>query len=328
MLDAVHYLCLGKSYFHSSDLNSVKHEEFFFRIEGNFETPENLDLVCTFQAGNKKELAKNGVTYPRLIDHVGVVPVVMITPDDQLLIDETSEERRRFIDNTISQIDHPYLETLISYNKILQQRNASLKQFALRGAVNRQLIESYDDQLIDYGTKIFSWREKYFNLMIPFIEIHYKNLSENAESVSASYISICKKENFKEALQKSFQKDIDSQRTNEGIHRDDFDFYLNERSLKKFGSQGQKKSFLMALKLSQYELIRKQREINPLLLLDDLFDKLDEARAANILSLVSANGFGQVFITDTNEMRIENFIAETGIEANHLKIGRLIAASS
>lgn len=320
LLDAIHYLCLGKSYFHYSDLNCVKHNENYFRIEGNFLNEEKYRVTCAYQAGGKKELQKNGITYSKIADHVGLIPVVMITPDDQLLIDEGSEERRRFVDNAVSQIDHAYLEFLIDYNKVLAQRNAALKRFAEKRFVDRSLIESYDQQLAASGMKIFEARKKYFGKMIPVISDFYTLLSDHAEEVTASYESVCHHENLTDSLKRSFDKDCSTQRTNEGIHRDDFDFFLNRRSLKKFGSQGQKKSFLMALKFAQYELIRKEKNHRPILLLDDLFDKLDEKRSQNIFRLMSENGFGQVFITDTHEERVLNVLSQSEHSMTHYKI--------
>ena len=311
MLDAIHYLCLGKSYFHYSDLNCVKHEENFFRIEGNFLNEEAHRITCAFQTGGKKELRKDGILYQRIVDHVGLIPIVMVTPDDQLLIDEGSEERRRFIDNTLSQIDHPYLETLIDYNKVLQQRNAALKHFYQKGKTDRPLIETFNAQLAALGKRIFHARDNHFSKMIPMIAMYYELLSNNQETVSAAYDSICRNEDLLSRLNNSFERDCATQRTNEGIHRDDFDFFLNNRSLKKFGSQGQKKSFLMALKFAQYQLIREEKKQTPLLLLDDLFDKLDEVRSYSILNLIAENDFGQIFITDTDESRIKKFISET-----------------
>ncbi len=320
VLDAIHYLCLGKSYFHYSDQNAVKHEQNFFRVEGNFLNEETHRVSCVFQPGGKKELQRNGITYVRIVDHVGFIPVVMITPDDQLLIDEGSDERRKFIDNTISQINRPYLEALLAYNKVLQQRNAALKQFALKGKTDRALIDTFDHQLSSSGKQIFLSREKYFSMMVPLAEKFYAILSNEQEKISAVYESACRNEDLFDLLQKSFEKDCTTQRTNEGIHKDDFDFFLDTKSLKKLGSQGQKKSFLMAIKFAQYELIRKEKNQAPLLLLDDLFDKLDAVRSKNILQLLSENGFGQVFITDTNEERITHFISQTKKSSNHFLI--------
>jgi DNA replication and repair protein RecF len=309
VLDAIHYLCLGKSYFHNSDANSIVHGEKFFRVSGDFGKEEKINITSVYQLGGKKELTKNEVMYPRMIDHVGLLAVVMITPDDQLLIDEGSEERRKFIDNTISQIDHSYLEILVAYNKVLQQRNAALKKFGETRTVDHHLLDSYNAQLAASGKAIFNFRERHFKNMIPLLEKKYEMLADNIEKVTASYNSVCRTEDLAAALKKSTAKDIATQRTNEGIHKDDFDFFLNHKSLKKFGSQGQKKSFLMAIKFAQFEIISIEKNQKPILLLDDLFDKLDKKRSQNILEVISENGFGQVFITDTNEKRIEKFIS-------------------
>lgn len=317
LLDAIHYLCLGKSYFHHSDLTSVKHDSDFFRIDGSFSDDQVLRMVCFYEAGGKKELQKNGVAYSRIANHVGLIPVVMVTPDDQLLIDEGSDERRRFMDGTISQIDHTYLENLIEYNRVLQQRNSALKHFAERRKTDRALIESYDRKLCDSGEKIFHLRTEYFSRMIPLIRQFHALLSSETEEVSAEYASVCNKENLAVALSASFEKDCITQRTNEGIHRDDFDFFLSKRSLKRFGSQGQKKSFLMSLKFAQYELIKREKNLLPLLLLDDLFDKLDEKRSRNIFRLIADNGFGQVFITDTHCDRVRELISQHPTSFTH-----------
>ena len=320
VLDAIHYLGLGKSYFHSSDQHSVNHDERFFRLEGKFNGSACKEIICSYQPGGKKDLQKDGVVYARIADHVGIIPIVMITPDDQLLIDEASDERRRFIDNTVSQIDHAYLEDLIEYNRILQQRNAALKQFAWKGTSDRTLIESLDIPLAERGERIHEARKKYFSDMIPLISDLYHRLSANGEAVTAEYDSVCRKVSLKKALHASYEKDVESQRTNEGIHRDDFHFFLNRRSLKKFGSQGQKKSFLLALKLSQFEVIKKEKNESPLLLLDDLFDKLDESRSARLLNLICENGFGQVFITDANVARIASSLRPSSDQTVHYKI--------
>jgi DNA replication and repair protein RecF len=307
VLDAIHYLCLGKSYFHGNDLQAVKHGEEFFRIDGSFQNGDDaLRIACTFQSG-KKEISKNKVVYSRLTDHVGLLPVVMIAPDDHSLIDGGSEERRRFIDNTISQVEHPYLEDLVSYNKVLQQRNAALKQFTQKRTFDAALIETLDQQLASFGSRIFKYREAYLKMLIPAMERFYASICNEREKISASYDSLFYHSDFMSLLKASIEKDRVLERTTEGIHRDEFDFFLNDRSVKKFGSQGQKKSFLMALKLSQWDVIRMAKEKNPLLLLDDVFDKLDVKRAGNILELIAADDVGQVFITDANAARIKSF---------------------
>lgn len=328
LLDAIHYLCLGKSYFHYSDSASVRHEASFFRVEGEFVSDYPIHMSCLYASGGKKELQKNGTSYLRIADHVGVIPVVMVTPDDQLLIDEGSENRRRFIDGTISQIDHAYLETLIEYNRILQQRNSALRQFAERKRIDRALIESYDAELASRGMTIYGARKGYFEEMYPLVRRYYEQLSSGTEEVSAGYESVCNNMSLPEALKRSFEKDCITQRSNEGIHRDDFDFFLNGRSLKKFGSQGQKKTFLMALKFSQYELIRNRKNLEPILLLDDLFDKLDESRSENIFNLIASNDFGQTFVTDTHPARLTGYISNHQVPFVHYSLPEITKQGS
>lgn len=307
LLDAIHYLCLGKSYFHSTDQQAILHGVDFFRIEGQFlRSDEKINISCTYPVNGKKELSRNGKVYPRLTDHVGLLPVVMITPDDQSLIDEGSDERRRFTDNTISQIDHLYLEDLVSYNKVLQQRNAMLKQFAFRKTLDSKLIETLDEQLAALGEKIFTKRQSFLGQMIPLITKFYAIVSGEKEQVTATYDSVFLHRSYLDALKNSIERDLQLERTTEGIHRDEFEFRMNNRPVKKFGSQGQKKSFLVALKMAQWELIRSEKNIAPLLLVDDLSDKLDQSRSSRILQLITGGDFGQVFATDTDEEKIRN----------------------
>ncbi|MBA2423141.1 MAG: DNA replication and repair protein RecF [Chitinophagales bacterium] len=310
VLDAIHYLALGKSYFHAVDQLAIQHGTNFFRVAGSFcKGSEDIKLACVYQSAGKKELAINGTVYLKLMDHVGLIPVVIIAPDDHSIIDEGSEERRRFIDNTISQIDHQYLENLVSYNKVLQQRNAALKQFAYRKTFDSTLIDSLNIPLISYGKMIFEKRTYFLKAMVPLIIKYYSIISGRKETVTAVYHSIFQRKDFLEALTASLEKDLQLERTTEGTHRDEFDFSMNDVPVKKFGSQGQKKCFLLALKLAQRELIANENNVTPIVLLDDLLDKLDEKRALRILELVSAADFGQVFITGTKTSLIKDFIA-------------------
>lgn len=322
LLDSIHYLCLGKSYFHNSDQQAIKHEQAFFRMEGKFlHGLDELQVNCVFAGAGKKELSKNGIIYQRLTDHVGHLPVVMIAPDDHSLINEGSDERRRFIDNTISQIDHLYLEDLVAYNKVLQQRNAALKSFAIRRTFDAGLIEAFNRQLVPFGEKIFQKRAGYLQKMNPLIKGYYALICEEKESITADYQSVLQQRDFMSALQASLEKDRQLERTTEGIHRDEFEFYLDGQPVKRFGSQGQKKTFLMSLKLAQWELIRLEKNKTPILLLDDLFDKLDEQRSKKILDLVAEDSFGQVFITDTSLSRLEKPLATIKKEYWNIEIG-------
>ncbi len=304
LLDGIHYLCLGKSYFHGSDQQSVKFDERFFRMEGAFDHDAGqIDICCVYPLGGKKELTCNDVAFQRLTDHVGTIPVVMIAPDDQSLINEGSDERRRFIDNTISQIDHLYLEDLVFYNKVLQQRNAALKNFAVTRKFDAGLVEALDLQLTGFGEKIFTKRVYYLEKLSPLIENYYRFICEGNEHIKTVYQSVFQRANYNLLLKQVIEKDRLLERTTEGIHRDEFDFFLSDQPVRKFGSQGQKKTFLMSLKLAQWELIRSEKSKKPLLLLDDLFDKLDAHRSAKILKLISGTEYGQVFITDTETER-------------------------
>lgn len=310
LLDSIHYLCLGKSYFHVGDQQAIRQPESFFRIEGKFiQDTLELQVNCMY-AGGRKEVSKNGVTYQRLTEHVGTIPVVMIAPDDHSLINEGSDERRRFIDNTISQIDHQYLDNLVAYNKVLQQRNAALKSFALRRSFDAALLDALNLQLSGFGKKIFDWRARYLQKMIPLVKKYYALICAAKETIHAEYQSVFHRCDLLQALNESIDKDRQLERTTEGIHRDEFEFFLADQPVKKFGSQGQKKTFLMSLKLAQWELIKAETGKIPVLLLDDLFDKLDAERAGSLLQLIADGYFGQVFITDTKTERIHHPLPE------------------
>lgn len=244
-------------------------------------------------------MTRNDIICNRLTDHVGELPVVMIAPDDQSIINEGSDERRRFIDNTISQIDHFYLDDLVNHNKVLQHRNAALKRFAALRMFDAALIEALDQQLISLGEQIFRKRVVYFEKMTPLIQFYYQLISDDKENISIGYLSVFKEHDYRSILKQVMEKDRQLERTTEGIHRDDFEFHLQGHPVKKYGSQGQKKSFLIALKLAQWFLIESEKNRKPLLLLDDLFDKLDQHRSSRILELISGEAFGQVFITNT-----------------------------
>lgn len=309
LLDAIHYLCIGKSYFSSGEMQSVMHEKGFFRIDGNFvrkETP--VTVAITFEPISKKIISKNGNAYSRIADHVGEFPIVVIAPDDISLINEGSEERRRWMDNTVSQVHHLYLEELLNYNKVLAQRNALLKQFSAKEYFNEQLLKALDEQLLKYGITIFQERKKFITEIIPLVQHFYEIISEQKEAISLAYESGLNQNEFYKLLMQSRDKDRALQRTTEGIHKDDLDLIMDKFSLRRFGSQGQKKSFLTALKLAQYEFIRQTKNTSPILLLDDVFDKLDKHRVKQMLQLISNPDFGQVFITDTGENRIEKLL--------------------
>lgn len=310
LLDAIYYLCMGKSYFVPNDRYLSLHGTDFFRIEGHFDREEKREkIVAKVIPKKKKELERNGVPYAKLSEHIGFLPVVIIIPDDTLLATEGSEARRRFLDNTISQLDPLYLKHLIQYQKVLRQRNAALKQMGESGRFQESLLEVYDLQLQMPGLYISEKREAFVEEFNPILAQVYRTISGGAETASCSYRSPLQKEpDLMELLRKHRDKDRILHRTTTGLHRDDLVFNLDEFPLKRFASQGQLKSFILSLKLAQYELIKKNKNQRPLLLLDDIFDKLDHHRVDHLLALLLDGDFGQVFITDTDQKRVSQMI--------------------
>jgi DNA replication and repair protein RecF len=311
LLDALYYLCMGKSYFVPNDRHIVLHNAAFFRLEGHFQVDEKKEkIVAKVIPQKKKELERNGVAYAKLSEHVGLLPVVIIIPDDTLLATEGSEERRRFLDNTISQLDPIYLRHLIQYQKILRQRNAALKQMGENGRFQESLIEIYDAQLREPGQYIHQKRRAFVDGFNPLLAQMYQLISNGAETAQCRYRSALDKEpDLLKLLRANREKDRILQRTTNGLHRDDLIFHLDNHPLKRFASQGQLKSYILALKLAQYELIKKNKQQRPLLLLDDIFDKLDQYRVDQLLSLLMDGDYGQIFITDTDEKRVSQMLA-------------------
>ena len=306
LLDAIHYLSMTKSYFNSVDYLSVRHDEDFFAVHGNFavEDVEGTTKVSCIQQKEKRKIVKiNQKEYDRLAEHIGNFPSVMISPYDTDYINGNSDVRRKYFDSTISQFDKIYLENLIHYNKILQHRNALLKHFAEKNAFNEQEISIWNDKLVEYGTKIFEKRKQFLEEFMPVFNRFFSVITPD-EKISIEYKSQLFEDNFHNLLKINQQKDFLSQHSSVGIHKDDFLFTMNGFSVKKFCSQGQQKSFLVVLKLAQYEYIKQIKGKKPLLLLDDVFDKLDQNRIEQLIGLVAGKHFGQVFITDTHKERI------------------------
>lgn len=316
ILDAIHYLCLCKSFFNPIDSQSIFHDEAFFVIQGDFEVDDDKQNVyCGFKRNHKKQFKRNQKEYQRLADHIGIYPLVMISPSDQQLILDGSEERRRFIDAAISQVDNHYLDDLIYYNKILQNRNALLKKMSETPQYDEGVLEVFNQQLADYAEKIYFKRKQFIDEFIPLFNALYQSISSGMEEVSISYESQLNQHSIIELLSNNIRKDILSQRSNYGIHKDDLEFKLSGFPLKKYGSQGQQKSYLIALKLAHYQYLQEKKGYKPLLLLDDIFDKLDEMRIKKLLAMVSDDEFGQIFITDTDYSRVEKIFTEIGVEA-------------
>lgn len=321
MLDAIHYLCLSKSYFNPIDSQQIKNGEEVFMIQGDFDrNDKNEKISCGIKRNQKKQFKRNKKEYDKLADHIGLFPVVMISPYDVNLIMEGSEERRKFIDNVISQTDAHYLDQLITYNKILQNRNALLKQIAITKRYDTTLLQILDEQLILAGNKIFALRKAFMTKFIPLFNDYYAYLTENRESVELLYQSQLNDETFGNLLQKSVEKDRVLERTTTGIHKDELVFSISNMPLKKFGSQGQQKSFLIALKLAQYAYLAKNKGFKPLLLLDDIFDKLDDNRVQKLMQMVSHHDFGQIFITDTGMGRVKAIFKEIDVEVTFFTV--------
>lgn len=316
LLDAINYLCFTKSYFSKSDLLNIHFGEEGFRLEGELQNEtdknESQKIVCIYRASQKKEFYLDDVAYEKFSHHIGKFPCVIIAPDDIEMITGGSEERRKFMDTLISQIDAEYLQQLIIYNKVLAQRNGFLKNEALRGRFDFALLETLDEQLIAPGNYIHKTRNEFSQKLFPLIQEFYKHISGNNEIVSAEYNSLLNENNFSELLIASRQKDRLTQRTNVGIHKDDLIFLLHENVFKSIASQGQRKSLLFACKLAEFEILKKVKGFPPILLLDDVFEKLDENRIKNLLKYVCRENNGQVFITDTHADRLENSLSQFG----------------
>lgn len=321
LLDAVYYLCLTKSRFGLNDANLCLRGEEFFRLEGHFMAEKKrAKIVAKVQPRKRKDLENNEVLYATLSEHIGLFPVVFIGPDDTLMITEGSEERRRFIDNTLSQTDTAYLHHLIGYNKVLQQRNAALKQFAELRRFDPALIGVYDAQLLPAGAYIHQKRKAFIEVFSPIMQETYQSIAGGQEQVDCRYQSGLDDRSFEELLTQSIEKDRILQRTTEGVHRDDLTLSINDLPVKRFGSQGQLKTFVLALKLAQYRFLEQQKNTRPILLLDDIFDKLDAQRVSRLLQLLVEENFGQVFITDTDEHRVENIISRFGTDFRRYRI--------
>ena len=311
VLDAIYHLSFGKSYFNPISSQNIKHGEDFFAIKGSYKNESKEEVVIiNFKKNDKKVIKRNNKKYEKFSDHIGFIPLVIISPSDRNLIAEGSDIRRKFIDSVISQSDKKYLENLINYNKILTQRNSLLKLIFKNKNFDKQTIQVYDSQLESIGEKIHMKRKMFLNHFIPVFKDKYKSISNNNEDVDIRYKTDLEFDKLSVLLQENIEKDMFLQYTSKGIHKDDLVFNINDYSVKKFGSQGQQKSLLIALKLSQFDFLKSQNKNNPILLLDDIFDKLDKNRVKQIINLVSANDFGQIFISDTDEERTIESIKE------------------
>jgi DNA replication and repair protein RecF len=327
LLDAIHYLSLGRSYFNVIENQNVHHEETFFNLKGQFLKDTDSDSIfCAYVRNQRKNIKKNGTPYDKFSAHLGQYPVVIVTPYDIDLIMGGNEERRRFIDIISAQVDRSYFEHLSKYNHSLKQRNAQLKIMNERNQAEHSLIAVYDELLDYHGQEIFNYRKEFFVYFHEHFNHFYKAVSADKEKVEIVYKSQLSNGRLLQQLKDGFRKDLILQRTNFGTHKDEIDFLINNHPLKKFGSQGQQKSYLMALKLTHFQVILEKIRIAPILLLDDIFDRLDENRVSNLLDIIAKGPFGQVFITDTSEGNIRDVFGRINISGQLIRIenGQLI----
>jgi len=316
ILDAIYYLSFCKSYFNPIDTQNIKHEEDFFAVHGEYFNQEKTDdrISCVQKRGKKKSFKINKKEYNRLADHIGLIPLVMISPYDRDLINDGSELRRKYIDSVISQFDSIYLKKLIAYNKTLLQRNTLLKQFAEKRYFDVDSLQIWNDKLAELGTEIFEKRKSFLMEFNPLFESFYQYLSGGNEKVEIEYSSQLFRDDLIDLLDEYIERDRIVKYTTQGIHKDDLILNINGFPVKKFGSQGQQKSFVIAIKLAQFEFTRQKKGFKPILLFDDIFDKLDDNRVQQIIHLVNENNFGQVFITDTQRQRVENIFKQADID--------------
>ncbi len=312
-LDAVYYLCMCKSYFSATDQYTIRNAEEFMFLSAELIRDENEELLqCGLHRDKKKQFRRNKKEYERLSDHIGLFPVVMVSPADIQLILGGSEERRKYINSVISQYNKPYLEDIMTYNKVLAQRNRLLKETGNRRG-EEELLDIFDDQLTALGEKIHNERQAFIDRFLPVFSKLYNFISNGSENVELVYQSQLNGRNFRELLKENRQKDLAVQFSTCGVHKDDLVLHLEGSPIRKTGSQGQQKTYLVALKLAQFEFFIEEKKLTPLLLLDDVFDKFDAERVRQILKIVGDDTYGQIFITHTNLDRMNNLLKELNI---------------
>jgi DNA replication and repair protein RecF len=321
LLDAIHYLSFTKSYFNPIDSQNVLHDAALFVIQGIFHNGDQKDEVfCAQKRGDRKQVKVNKKEVTRFADHIGLYPVVMASPSDIELILDGSEIRRKFADSIISQYDRVYLEDLIIYTKVLLQRNAQLKQFAKKVYFDAGSLRVWDEQLIEYGKRVHKKRKEFLWEFGPIFQKYYHIISGGREKVEVAYLSQLDKGDFEALLNEAHEKDRAMEYSSVGVHKDDLEFRMEEYPVKKFASQGQQKSYLLAIKLAQFEFVKQNRKSIPILMLDDIHDKLDEQRVQRLIELVSSNEFGQVFITDTSKEQIAKLFKNVNADVKIFKV--------
>lgn len=319
LLDGIYYLSMCKSKFTSTDNVNIRDQEDFFMLKGKYTRKQEEEVVsCGIKRTGKKSFKYNTKEYKKLSEHIGVIPLVFITPSDTSLINNGSEERRKFINAVISQTDKQYLDALLKYNNVLLNRNKVLKNRT--ADIDFNLVDTFNEQMSLYGQTIYEKRKKLIEMFVPIFNEIYSAVSGEKEQVNLLYKSDLEKGTLKTLLEENLQRDCALQHTSAGIHRDDLVMELNGRTLKNSGSQGQQKTYLIAMKIAQFRIIKKHAGISPILLLDDVFDKLDTERVERLISFVTDNGFGQIFLTDSNKNRLDKLLEKTAKDYKLFKV--------
>jgi len=312
ILDAIYQLAFTKGYFNSIAVQNIQHGKDFFLIDGAFDFDGREETIsCSFKKGQKKVVKRNAKEYEKLSEHIGLIPLVIVSPNDTNLINDGSSVRRKFMDGVIAQSDKVYLQQLIAYNKVLSQRNSLLKYFALNHTFDALNIEIYNKQLVEFGEEIHKKRIAFSKKFNPIFKERHQHISNGVEDVDFQYKSQLEKVAFADLLTENLKRDRLLQYTTVGIHRDDLLYTVDGYPIKKYGSQGQQKTYLIGLKLAEFDFLRLHSKQTPILLLDDIFDKLDESRVAQLVKLVNDSSFGQLFISDTHKERTEKVIQQT-----------------
>ena len=321
ILDAIYHLSMGKSYFNVKNDQLINRGKDYMLVDGVFElNNKNESIVFSLKIGEKKVLKRNGKPYKKFSNHIGLIPVVLISPYDNDLINEGSSERRKFIDSIISQNDKEYLINLIAYTRVIQNRNRLLKQYNRSVDFDLDTIKVYDDQIYKLSEPIFKARDKFIKEFTPLVLEKYKHISDDKEKISIEYKSDLINNHIENLIKDSFQKDVILQYTSVGLHKDDFVFNIDENRIKRFGSQGQQKSFLIALKLAQFDYLKNETGNSPILLMDDIFDKLDLMRVKRIVEIVNSTNFGQLFLSDTDKERIEKVLSSLNLSSKIFEV--------
>lgn len=320
LLDAIYFLAFTKGAFQNTDSFHIRAGNDYLVLKGQFQIGEKLnEIMCALQTGARKAVRENGVEYQKLNEHIGKYPVVLMDPSNIEIINGGSEIRRKFIDGIICQLDRPYLDNLMQYSQLIKQRNALLRIFNETGKTDWDALESYDHGIIEVGNPVYQKRKSFVRDFVPIFQHYFNFLVGDKEATAIQYNSDLHQQPFAEGLTKTRKRDLLLSRTSFGIHRDDYEFLLGAFDLKRYGSQGQQKSFVIALKLAQWRILKDQKAFKPILLMDDIFDKLDDFRIERLLELIK-NEFGQLFITDARPERTQSLLNSIDVSAQVFKI--------